>query len=58
MIRSYKDWDVWKKAIELTKRIYIMKKEFPKEELYGLVGQMRKCAVSIPSNIAEGRTRQ
>ncbi len=35
-----------------------MTKEFPKEETYGLISQMRRCAVSIPSNIAEGRTRQ
>ncbi len=58
MIASYKDLDVWKRAIELTKKVYVLTKEFPKEEMYGLVNQMRRCAVSIPSNIAEGKTRQ
>ena len=58
MITSYKDLDVWKRAIELTKKMYLLTKEFPKEEIYGLVTQMRRCAVSVPSNIAEGKTRQ
>ncbi len=58
MIASYKDLDVRKRAIELTKKVYVLTKEFPKEEMYGLVNQMRRCAVAIPSNIAEGKTRQ
>jgi len=58
MINSYKDLDVWKKSIELVKKVYFTTKGFPKEEIYGLVNQMRRCAVSIPSNIAEGKTRQ
>ncbi len=58
MIRSYKDLEVWKKGIGLVKQIYIITRKFPKEEIYGLVNQMRRCAVSIPSNIAEGKTRQ
>lgn len=58
MIRSYRDLDVWKKAIQLVKEIYIITKSFPKEEVYGLSSQMRRAAVSIPSNIAEGKTRQ
>ncbi len=58
MIKSYKDLDVWKRSIELVKKIYIITKDFPKEEIYGLTNQMRRCAVSIPSNIAEGKTRQ
>lgn len=58
MIRSYKDLEVWKKSIELVKKIYIITKQFPKEEVYGLINQMRRCAVSIPSNIAEGKSRQ
>lgn len=58
MIRSFKDLDVWKKAIQLVKQIYIITKSFHKEEIYGLVNQMRRAAVSIPSNIAEGKARQ
>ena len=58
MIRSFRDLDVWKEAIGLVKSIYLITKEFPKEETYGLINQMRRCAVSIPSNIAEGKTRQ
>ncbi len=58
MISSYKDLDVWKKSIELNKKIYLFTKDFPKEEIYGLVNQMRRCGVSIPSNIAEGKMRQ
>ena len=48
----------YKKLIELVKNIYKLTQNFPKEELYGLVSQIRRCAVSIPSNIAEGNTRQ
>lgn len=58
MIKSYKDLDVWKGSIVLVKKIYMITKDFPKEEIYGLTNQMRRCAVSIPSNIAEGKTRQ
>lgn len=58
MIKSYRDLDVWQKTIELIKLIYTETKDFPKEEVYGLVSQMRRSAVSIASNIAEGKTRQ
>ena len=58
MIKSYQDLDVWKRSIALVKKIYMITKDFPKEEIYGLTNQMRRCAVSIPSNIAEGKTRQ
>lgn len=58
MIKSYKDLDVWKAAIDLIKKLYIVTKDFPKEEIYGLVSQMRRSAVSISSNIAEGKMRQ
>lgn len=57
MIESYKDLVVWKKSLELTKEIYITTESFPREELFGLTSQMRRSAVSIPSNIAEGRSR-
>lgn len=58
MIKSYKDLDVWKKSIELVKKIYLITKDFPKEEIYGLTSQIRRCSVSISSNIAEGKMRQ
>jgi four helix bundle protein len=55
---SYTQLDVWKKARLLVIEIYKMTANFPKEELYGLTSQMRRAAVSIPSNIAEGCGRQ
>lgn len=58
MIRSYRDLDAWKRAIGLVKMVYIATKDFSKDELYGLTNQIRRCAISIPSNIAEGKTRQ
>ncbi len=48
---------IWQTGIEVVKDIYILTKKFPKEELYGLTSQMRRSAVSIPSNIAEGFRR-
>lgn len=56
-INSYKELIVWQKAFELSKRVYIATTRFPKSEIYGLTAQMRRCAVSIPSNIAEGSSR-
>src|SRR5690606_24441200 len=49
---------VWQKAIELVTETYLVTKEFPKDELFGLVSQVRRCVVSIPSNIAEGCGRK
>lgn len=54
-MNSYKDLVVWQKAIDLTIEIYSLTNLFPKEEMYGLVSQIRRSAVSIPSNIAEGQ---
>jgi len=56
-IKNYKDLNIWKRSIELVEEIYKLTKSFPKEELYGLTSQMRRAAVSIPSNVAEGFTR-
>ncbi len=53
-MNSYKDLIVWQKAIELVVDIYTLTDQFPKSELYGLTSQMRRAAVSIPANIAEG----
>lgn len=55
--RSYKDLIVWQKSYSLTLRVYSITKKFPKEELFGLVSQLRRASVSIPSNLAEGNTR-
>ena len=52
--KAYTDLDVWKEARTLANEIYTSSKLFPKEELFGLTSQMRRCAVSIASNIAEG----
>ena len=57
-IKSYKELDVWKKGIEIVDVVYKMTGTFPKEERYGLATQMRRAAVSIASNIAEGFARQ
>ena len=56
-IRNYKDLIVWQKAMDLSVEIYRLVKKLPKEELYCLSDQMRRSAISIPSNIAEGKSR-
>ena len=58
MEKSHKRLDVWQKSIALAKSIYEVTGIYPPEEKYGLVSQMRRAAVSIPSNIAEGAARQ
>lgn len=56
--KSYRDLVVWQKGIELTKRIYELTKKFPTEERFGLISQLRRAAVSIPSNLAEDQARR
>lgn len=56
--RSFKDLVVWQKSYQLTREVYTLTKGFPDEERYGLTQQMRRAAVAIPSNIAEGYGRQ
>lgn len=56
-IHSYKELIVWQKSIEMVVALYELSELFPKNEQYGLTSQMRRAAVSIPSNIAEGRRR-
>lgn len=58
MITNYKDLTVWQKSMDLVTEVYELTKKLPLEERFGLCSQMRRCSVSIPSNIAEGRTRQ
>lgn len=54
MLKSYKELVVWQKSIDLVKEIYRLTKKFPKTEIFGIIPQMRRAAISIPSNIAEG----
>ncbi|MEK7246946.1 MAG: four helix bundle protein [Chloroflexota bacterium] len=53
-MRDFRDLDVWKKSHALALEAYTITRPFPKEELYGLVSQIRRCASSVPANIAEG----
>jgi four helix bundle protein len=57
MIKSYKDLIVWQKSIQMARLCYTLSKTFPKDELYGLTSQLRRAAVSVSANIAEGRSR-
>jgi len=57
-IRSFRDLRVWKAAMDLVEKIYRLTQAFPRQEIYGLTSQIQRAAVSIPSNIAEGHTRE
>ena len=57
-IKTYRDLLVWQKSMDLVTEIYRLSKSFPQDELYGLSAQIRRSAVSVPSNIAEGYGRQ
>ena len=57
-MRDYKKLDVWRMSIDITKEIYVITKDFPSDERYGLISQVRRAAVSIASNIAEGCGRK
>ena len=56
-MRDYHNWTAWQKSMSLVVLVYKLTSQFPKEEMYGLSSQMRRAAVSIPSNIAEGCRR-
>ena len=56
-IKTYRDLNIWNTGIEMVKDIYKLTEKFPKHEMYGLVSQMRRSAISIPSNVAEGFRR-
>jgi four helix bundle protein len=56
-IKTYRDLDIWKAGIRLVENIYKLTERFPEHELYSLVSQMRRSAISIPSNVAEGFRR-
>jgi len=54
---NHKDLDVWKRAMDLVEQVYELTSSFPSSEIYGLTNQLRRAAVSVPSNIAEGASR-
>lgn len=58
VVRSYRDLVVWQNAITLAKAVYQLTQKFPKQETYALADQIRRAAVSVPSNIAEGQARK
>ena len=57
IINSYRDLKVWQLGMDLAEQVYHLTREFPKQEVYGLVSQIQRAVVSIPSNIAEGHAR-
>lgn len=58
MVKDHKELVVWERSVELVEAVYRLSKELPKEEMFGLTSQIRRAAVSIPSNIAEGTKRK
>ncbi|HEX8772836.1 MAG TPA: four helix bundle protein [Pyrinomonadaceae bacterium] len=58
MINSFRDLRVWQAGMDLVEQVYRITQTFPKHEIYGLTSQMQRAAVSVPSNIAEGHTRE
>jgi len=56
-LSSFKELTVWQRSMQLARSVYVQTRELPADEKYGLVSQMRRCAISIPSNIAEGSKR-
>jgi len=54
MIKTFRDLQIWQKSMGLVMGVYTISKLFPKDEIYGLTAQIRRCAVSVPLNIAEG----
>ncbi len=57
MVQNYRDLLVWQKAMKLAKATYVLTASFPAEQKYTLVNQMQRAAISVPANIAEGRSR-
>jgi four helix bundle protein len=56
-LHDHKELIAWQKAIELVEEVYKITQTIPKEEMFGIISQMRRCSISIPSNIAEGHSR-
>jgi four helix bundle protein len=57
-MKTHKDLDLWKTSMDLVLEIYRITRHYPKEEVYGMISQMRRAAVSVPSNISEGAARK
>lgn len=57
-MHNYKELKVWQESMKLAKMIYIISSDFPQEERFGLTSQLRRCAISVPSNVAEGAGRK
>jgi four helix bundle protein len=57
MTQSFRDLQVWQKSMQLTVAVYRLTRDFPREQVYGLTSQIRRSAISVPSNIAEGQGR-
>ena len=57
-MKSFRELRVWQQAIDLVEKIYLLTQNFPKQETYGLMSQLRRAVISVPSNIAEGHTRE
>src|SRR6185295_18113542 len=57
-VKNYQELIVWQKAMDLVVEVYAISRTFPREEIYGLTSQLRRAAVSVPSNIAEGQGRR
>ena len=57
-IKNYRDLRVWQSGMELVVMVYEISDKFPSKEMYGLISQIRRAAISVPSNIAEGHTRE
>jgi four helix bundle protein len=57
LMRPHYNLQAWKTAMALVKDVYVLTRDFPKEEVYGLVSQMHRAAISVPSNLAEGAAR-
>ena len=56
-MHNYRELKIWQRSMDFAEKIYIISVQFPKEEKYGLTSQLRRCAVSVPSNISEGAGR-
>ncbi|MCX5781265.1 MAG: four helix bundle protein [Elusimicrobia bacterium] len=57
MVQDFRELRIWQNGMQIVKQSYLLTKQFPKEEIFGLVSQVRRAAVSIPSNVAEGFAR-